>query len=234
MRTMVSIFWLRTRNCPGNRGSLSMSNRRPRAPTKLKCASASEAVRSRLTRSLAAPSADSANVSGSGWLPTSLAVRCMSSLTPFVEAAEMASTRVWPAAWRSSAKRRGAWAATSGRSTLLSTTTCVFFATTGLKSSSSLLMALKSPTGSGLDPSTMCKMTRQRATCRKNAEPIPTPSWAPSSKPGMSASTSPSPPPTADEATSPPSPSPPPPCFAVVCHPTRSHTPRFGTTVVKA
>eukprot|EP00966_Prymnesium_polylepis_P288088 6653912-Prymnesium_polylepis.1 len=51
------------------------------------------------------------------------------------------------------------------------------------------LLACKSPIGSTEEPSTTCTSNRHRSMCRRKAIPIPTPSCAPSSSPGMSAST---------------------------------------------
>ena len=134
------------------------------------------------------------------------------SLSPSPLAAEMAMTRLWPAAAASSRRSSSFFAATSGLSSLLRTTTCGLSASSAEKSWSSVFTACRSPTGSGDEPSTMCAMSRQRSMWRRKARPRPTPSCAPSRSPGMSARTMPSP-------------------AARACSPA-CQTPRLGVTVV--
>ena len=77
-------------------------------------------------------------------------------------------------------------------SILLTTTTCGFDAKLPVPYRwISRLTISKSPTGSSLVASTKCKMTRQRSTCRRKACPNPTPSAAPSIRPGTSQRTIP-------------------------------------------
>mmetsp|Transcript_28183 Transcript_28183/g.62409 ORF Transcript_28183/g.62409 Transcript_28183/m.62409 type:complete len:205 (-) Transcript_28183:1087-1701(-) len=203
MATTFSIRLPVTRNWPGNLSSVWMS----------KCSSRSSAK-----DTLSSSCVKSSMLLCAGIELTSLNTRCISSRVPSFAAADMPKMRLWPAASKSCLRRAGSFARTSGRSHLFTITTWVFWAKAGLNSSSSWLMALKSPTGSAEDPSTTWISTRHRWMCLRNAMPSPTPSCAPSKRPGISNSTR---------------------LGAVPASPAwnwlwkRSHTPRLGTMVVK-
>ena len=119
-----------------------------------------------------------------------------SCLTPCMVAAEMA-TKVSPLP--STYWRKVSICSSVARSHLLPTTICGRSASTGLNFASSSLIFSKSSMGSRHslpETSTTCSSRRQRSTWRRKSCPRPTPSLAPSIRPGMSAQTKLAPSPT--------------------------------------
>mmetsp|Transcript_15314 Transcript_15314/g.51696 ORF Transcript_15314/g.51696 Transcript_15314/m.51696 type:complete len:204 (-) Transcript_15314:522-1133(-) len=150
--------------------------------------------------------------SSTGMASSCCRARCMSASTRSPVAAEMAISRLCPMASRRAGRRLARRSRACGRSILFTATTWGLVASTGEKSSSSAFTAWRSPTGSGLSPATTWMRRRHRSMWRRKARPRPTPSWAPSRRPGMSAITMPASPVCADDPL--------------------GHTPRLGTTVV--
>ena len=95
---------------------------------------------------------------------------------------------------RRRARTRGSSGSKTGgsgsRSSLFSTTTCGRSARPAPYSSSSWLIAAKASAGSPAAASIRCTSSRARSRCARNSWPSPTPSLAPSIRPGTSATTS--------------------------------------------